>query len=818
MPKRSRPSNHDRYLQLETRSMLAGGVFVDISGPNLIVVGNHEDNVFSIDLTANTAEELVQGQSETSVRFSEAFDGGIDFAFTGDVRVYTNAGNDVVTIFGHGFSTAGDLTVSMGHGDDSLYVIGGEFQDDVQIYAGTNHDSILLSDITIGDNLYTVADAGMDVMAFHDIRVGDQSRVLGQFGHDSILVDGSDFGAEVFVELGDGADCYESVQSTHESTISVRGRQGFDTVTLDESNSFSITPNVQTTEVQLDEALSTDRASAAFDQLKSDFFEYGSELPSTIGNAIQDGMNELTMSYGVDLISLDLDPASQTVSVADPTPTVSVLWDRAVQDAVEATGPGPTIASRAYAMLHTAMYDAWSAYDETAVSTTVGDTLQRPAAENTEANKIEAMSFAAFHVLDDLFSDQTDLFEDVMDQLGFDSSNTSTDTSTAAGLGNRMASELLMVRHEDGSNQLGDSPSGTDGVAYSDTTGYVASNPVGDPTHIDVWTPEYVPVDALPGTEDRIQEFLTPHWGTVEPFALNSSDEFLPAAPQPFLLVDGTVDLDAKTITLSDDTVLNIDKSLVGSVINPEFISQAEHVVDVSASLTDEQKLIAEFWEDGGGTSFPPGTFMTFGEFVSARDNNSIDDDAKLFLALGNAVFDAGIATWESKVVYDYTRPVRAIRELGELGLIGEFDADLGGYAIEAWTPENGTQTILATDFLTYQTPGSDVSPPFAEYTSGHSAFSAAGAEILELFTGSDAFNASVTFETGESRFEPGTTPSSSVTLSWDTFSAAADEAGLSRIYGGIHFTEGDVNGRTLGEQVGQSVWAQAQSYINGTM
>ncbi len=299
-------------------------------------------------------------------------------------------------------------------------------------------------------------------------------------------------------------------------------------------------------------------------------------------------------------------------------------------------------------------------------------------------------------------------------------------------------------------------------------------------------------------------------------FGLETADEFLPPPPEPFLLVEGTADLAAGTITLADSTVVNIDRSLVGTVINPDFIAQAEHVVDVSANLTDRQKLIAEFWEDGAGTAFPPGTFMTFGEFVSARENNSLDADAQLFFALGNAVFDAGVATWDAKVEYDYTRPVRLIRELGRLGLIGEFDAGLGGYAIDAWVPGAGTQRILATDFLTYQTPGSDPSPPFAEYVSGHSAFSAAGAEILARFTGSDDFGGSVTFAAGSSRFEPGLTPQDPVTLSWDTFSDAANEAGISRLYGGIHFTDGDLNGRALGRSVAASVWDRVQVQIQG--
>ncbi|GGA27072.1 hypothetical protein [Okeania sp. KiyG1] len=182
---------------------------------------------------------------------------------------------------------------------------------------------------------------------------------------------------------------------------------------------------------------------------------------------------------------------------------------------------------------------------------------------------------------------------------------------------------------------------------------------------------------------------------------------------------------------------------------------------------------------------------------------------------MGNAVFDAGIAAWESKTFYDYARPVRTVRELGELGLIGEFNPELGGFAIDAWAgPGEGTQTILATDFLTYQTPGSDPSPPFAEYVSGHSTFSAAGAEILERFTGSDDFGAGISFEVGESRFEPGVTPLEPIVLEWDTFSDAADEAGISRLYGGIHFDDGDINGRELGREVGESVWERTQSVI----
>ncbi|NEO99754.1 MAG: DUF4114 domain-containing protein [Symploca sp. SIO2E9] len=519
----------------------------------------------------------------------------------------------------------------------------------------------------------------------------------------------------------------------------------------------------------------------------------------------------------MDEIALILDSDTQLVTVNDPSPTISVQWDQAVQKAVINTAPGPTIASRAYSMVHTAMYDAWAAYESIPVSTQLGDELQRPESENTQANKEQAMSYAAYRVLVNLFPSEETIFNELMAQLGLDPNNTTTDTTTPAGIGNVFAAALLEFRHNDGSNQLGDDPNGN-GSVYSDISSYEPVNDPGNPAFIELWTPELVPIDAQPGQEDRIQSFLTPHWGDVISFSLESGDEFRPEAPEPFLLVDGEVNLQAGTITLAEDgSVVNISQEIIGTIINPEFIAQAEEVVEISANLTDEQKLIAEFWEDPGGTSFPPGTWMTFGEFVSARDDHTLDEDVQMFFALGNAVFDAGIATWEAKRFYNYTRPVRLIRELGKLGLIGEFNQSLGGYAIQAWAgPGLGTQTILATDFLTYQTPGGDPSPPFAEYVSGHSTFSSAGAEVLRLFTDSDEFGASVTFEPGESRFEPGVTPQQTVTLDWETFSEAGDEGGVSRLYGGIHFEDGDINGRFLGQEVGLSVFEQAQFYLTG--
>ncbi|RMG09488.1 MAG: phosphoesterase [Cyanobacteria bacterium J055] len=444
------------------------------------------------------------------------------------------------------------------------------------------------------------------------------------------------------------------------------------------------------------------------------------------------------------------------------------FWNETMQQAVRNTKPGPTIASRAYGIVHTAMFDAWAAYDPTAIGTQLGDSLQRPLNENTLVNKNEAVSYAAYRTLIELFPTQVGLFDEAMKALGFDSSNTTADTSTPAGIGNVSAETLMQFRRNDGSNQLGNL-SGT-GVPYSDYTGYQPVNAPGDVVaDPNRWQPLYT---NLHDSSSPVQEFLTPQWGEVTPFGLDSSEQFRPPAPPAF----GT----------------------------PEYTRQVQQIIDFSANLTDEQKVIAEFWEDGSGTSFPPGTWMGFGRFVSQRDNHNINEDVKMFFTLGNAVMDAGISTWEAKRYYDYIRPISAVKVL------------YGDQQIQAWGgPGQGTQTIKGVDFHPYQN-SIHATPPFAEYTSGHSSFSAAGAEILLRFTGSDEFGASFTQTAGSNRFDAGTSPSTDVTLSWPTFSAAADQSGMSRRYGGIHIEAGDINARISGRQVVAAVWDKAQSYING--
>jgi hypothetical protein len=215
--------------------------------------------------------------------------------------------------------------------------------------------------------------------------------------------------------------------------------------------------------------------------------------------------------------------------------------------------------------------------------------------------------------------------------------------------------------------------------------------------------------------------------------------------------------------------------------------------------------MISEYWADGPGSETPPGHWCLLAQGISRRDGHTLEQDVKMYFALTNALFDTSIAVWDCKRTVDYVRPITAIRLLFK------------NQRVRAWAgPNQGTQLIYGETWQPYQV-ASFVTPPFAEYVSGHSTFSAASAEVLKLFTGSDAFGATATLMPGSSKIEPGVTPASAITLTWATFSEAAAEAGLSRLYGGIHFMDSNLEGQKMGRKIGATVFQKAQSYIDGT-
>ena len=479
--------------------------------------------------------------------------------------------------------------------------------------------------------------------------------------------------------------------------------------------------------------------------------------------------------------SLAVAPQRQLARAAT-TDSVVLVWNEEALESVRRLPPGPTVTARALAVVHTAIYDAWAAYDPVAVDSrqrlraTPG--LRQPAAERTQANKERAVSFAAYAALVDLFPARTGVFDQRMATLGY--ATDGSDASTPAAVGRMAAQAVLEFRHADGSNQLN---------GYFDTCEPACYQPVNTWDKIrdaDRWQPLCVPTPPPGATScaGRVQLFLTPHWRKVAPFALTSAGQFRSPGPAISLTADGKP--------------------------NGQYQDEVDKMTQHSKQLDDTRKIMAEYWADGPRSEFPPGHWNLFAQFVSRRDTHTLDQDARLYFALNNALLDASITAWDGKRNWDSVRPITAVRWL------------MRGKTIQAWGgPYKGPSSIKGEDWIPYQPPN-DPTPPFAEYTSGHSTFSMAGAEVLTAFTGRGNFELTVTIAAGSSRVEPRTAthpgvPAKPITLKWTNFRYAAEQAGKSRQYGGIHFEDGDNHAREAGANVGKQAWAKALTYFNGT-
>jgi len=196
-----------------------------------------------------------------------------------------------------------------------------------------------------------------------------------------------------------------------------------------------------------------------------------------------------------------------------------------------------------------------------------------------------------------------------------------------------------------------------------------------------------------------------------------------------------------------------------------------------SSERTAGQTEIAVFWADGGGSATPPGHWNRIATELSLASQQSTLERARTLALLNLALADAGISAWDTKYTYDFWRPIDAIRE-------AEDDGDDATVSDSTWQP------LLRT-------------PPHPTYTSGHSTFSGAGASVL-----SSIFGDNVTFAT-RSDGHTGLTqrPLASIsTRYFDSLWEAAEEAGISRIYGGIHYSFDNTAGLSSGDAIGQYV------------
>lgn len=419
--------------------------------------------------------------------------------------------------------------------------------------------------------------------------------------------------------------------------------------------------------------------------------------------------------------------------------------------------PRPTISSRFLGLIFISIFDAWSCYDEKAIPVYLENVEKRPVEEMTLENKEVAISYAAYQTLCKYYYTDSTLFRDFMVELGYDPEDNSKDPATAIGIGNLAAASVIEARKNDGSNEYG-LADGSNGEAYSDYTNYIPVNSVEKNAEINRWQPKYFVSEE---GEKYAPSCLTAQWYLVKTVGLDSASQFRPGPPP-----------------------------VVGS---EQMEKEVAEVVDLQANLTDEEMALVEFMRDGPKSVQQAGHWLVFAQAVSRRDKHTLDEDVKMYFLNQVVAMDAFIASWESKMYYDFARPY---------ALVHHYYKDK---TIKGWGgPEVGWIEMKGQDWRPYS-PASFLCPPFPSYTSGHSTVSGACGEALRLYTGSDEFGEEVELVAGAL-----THPNNlgdTVILHFPTFTEAAEMAGQSRVLGGYHIQADNVAGLQLGRDVATHIY-----------
>jgi hypothetical protein len=540
------------------------------------------------------------------------------------------------------------------------------------------------------------------------------------------------------------------------------------------------------------------------------------------------------------------------------------------------------------------MWDAWAAYDPTAVGYFV---TEKHTADDVQAAREAAISTAAYRILlwryatvSDL-PEATDQLDAVMADLCVPLDDESTEGDDPIALGNRIAETVIEFGSTDGA---------LEDERYADSSYRPANDAmvVSDPGTVmkdpNAWQPLSLGLQLsqnglpIPG---NVQVYIGSQWGQVTSFALPESPTGTPIDPgPPPRLGDPASDAEFKREALdvlrdssrldpSDSEEIDISPASIGDSTlgtndgtgresNPVT---GEPYRPVTAVAADLYRAIAEYWADGPTSETPPGHWNAIANSVAdspgferrfrgtGPELDALEWDVKTYFALNGAVHDAAIAAWGVKAYYDSVRPISMIRYMGGLGQSSDpdgpaYDPDglplepglvevvtvessapgerhesladhVGEITVYAWrgppedpeTQTSGVGWIRAVEWVPYQRP-TFVTPSFAGFVSGHSTFSRAAAEVLAGLTGTPYFPGGLstwTIERGALLHEEG--PTADVELQWATYYDAADQAGLSRLYGGIHIPRDDIEGRVIGAQVGREAWELAQTYFDGS-
>lgn len=561
--------------------------------------------------------------------------------------------------------------------------------------------------------------------------------------------------------------------------------------------------------------------------------------------------------------------------------SVARRWIEQNLAAIRRDIPRPGVHARNLYHLSAAFYDTWRIWQENYPSLLVADPdAAEPESASPEAVD-EAISYAAYRVLTHRYgqangaAQSLTCFDALMRDMGYDPEDDTLSGTTARAIGNRIGQAIVAATADDGANEASD---------YQPDSPYVAVNP-----SLRVELPGAAPIDperwqplnlAVAVTQNGIpseagdQRYIGPHWGSVEPFAIErpAPDAAYFDAGPPLTLgaeMDAwVVDLLTRSAQLDAFDGAMVDVSPAGYGNNSLGADDGEgYAINPVTGVPYEEQLVprgdfgrvlAEYWADGPQSETPPGHWNVVAHQVvddpdfeqrwmgTGTELSDLQWDVLMYLTLNGALHDAAVAAWEAKRTYETSRPITLVRYMGGLGqstdpelpsyhvdglplvegvieLITEASsaagqrhehlaAHLGEVAVYSWPGEPGDpsteisqiQWIRAVEWMPYQR-ATFVSPAFPGFVSGHSTFSRAAAEVLTGITGSPWFPGGmgefVAQQDEYLHFERG--PSVDVRLQWARYYDAADQAGQSRIWGGIHIQPDDFVGRSIGSEVG---------------
>ena len=504
--------------------------------------------------------------------------------------------------------------------------------------------------------------------------------------------------------------------------------------------------------------------------------------------------------YGSDLLSSKFAAKENKLKDALASwdePDQLIAWNQLSLDIAAASVAGPTACSRLFSYQNTAAYDSWAFFDPKAIGS-----IYNPGKENNLFKLLKSAGVSSFTIkkfkkiykcssglekkvieagllraVIDVSTSQviseiaTSFFQDgevpqslvdkrnnllnegLDDLLVLGKQTAKLIRDIAFEVGGQISSSINTYALDDRSNQNN---------FYADTTDYQVSPSVFDsnqpnPTLDEFWQPL------------ENQEFVTPHWGNVKTFAVNPLELRPESVIRPYL---------------------------ESGELNQIFIDELNKIVEVSFDLTPENRLVAEFWEGGAGTPTPPGIWIGQTNDLIEERNLNLDEAIHVQFRVSQALLDAGIVAWDVKTFFNSVRPSTSVNQY-------YFDEKL-------------SDGSFGQDFEVYLPV-----PAFSEFVSGHSAFSAAAFGVLTKHFGSNIFGFEQTFKDSDSLYSPDgfdglAGEGKDITLRLKYLSEGSESAGKSRIFGGIHFNEGDLIGQKIGAKISAEVSAKADLLMSG--